>query len=118
MNLIFHLAQATTPATPAPSSGMGGLGGVLLPIILMLGVFYFLLIRPQKKQERVRKEMLRDLQKNDKVVTIGGIHGVVASVRKEDEIVTLKVGESENVRLKFARSAISRILSAEDEQQE
>lgn len=118
MNLIFHLAQAAGDAPAGAQPSAPGLGGLLMPVLLMLGVFYFLLIRPQKKQEKARKEMLKDLQKNDKVVTIGGLHGVVASIRKEDETITLKVGESENVRLKVARSAISRILSAEDEKEE
>ncbi len=87
----------------------------VIPIAFMFGVFYFLLIRPQRKQEKQRQEMLKALQKNDKVVTIGGIHGVVANVRSQDNTVVLKVDESGKVRLKVSRSAVSRLLSGEEQ---
>lgn len=108
---LLTMAQVTTPSAP----GGGGLMVFVLPMVFMLAVFYFLLIRPQRKQEKQRQGMLKDLQKNDKVVTIGGIHGVVANIRKEDDVVTLKVDESGNVRLRVSRSAISRIFSDEGE---
>jgi preprotein translocase subunit YajC len=103
----------TLAQTPTNQPG-GGLLVVALPMVFMLAVFYLLLIRPQRKQEKVRQEMLKALQKNDKVVTIGGIHGVVANVRKEDDVVTLKVDESGNVRVRVSRSAISRILDKDE----
>lgn len=109
---LLTTAQVTTPQTP----GGGGLMVFVLPMVFMLAVFYFLLIRPQRKQDKQRREMLKDLQKNDKVVTIGGIHGVVANVRKEDDIVTLKIDESGNVRVRVSRSSISRILGSDEEE--
>lgn len=86
-----------------------------LPIAFMFGVFYFLLIRPQRKQERARQDMLQALQKNDKVVTIGGIYGVVATVRSQDKTVVLKIDESGNVRVKVSLSAIARKVTGGDE---
>jgi len=80
-----------------------------LPIILLFVIFYFLLIRPQQQQQKKRKEMLAGLQKGDKVVTIGGIHGVIKDI-KEDEL-TIQVTDS--VQLKFARYGVDRVLSSE-----
>ena len=102
-------------AEGSPQSPTGGMLPLLVPVIIMFGVFYLLLIRPQRKQEKKRRAMLENLQKNDKVVTIGGIHGVVANIRPEDDVVTLKIDESGNVRIRMARSAISRVVAKEDE---
>ena len=115
MNWLI-LAQTGEPARP---TGVGGGAWMLIvPILFMFVIFYFLLIRPQKKQEKARKEMLKDLQKNDKVVTIGGIHGVVANVRRDDKMVTLKIDESGNVRIRVSRNAISRIMSKDADEKD
>ncbi len=112
------LAQAATQGAPhaAPENPMGALGTFLLPIGFMLLIFYFLLIRPQKKQEKARKDMINSLKKNDKVVTIGGIHGIVANVRDKD--ITLKIDESGDVRIRVSRSAISRVVTKDADEQE
>lgn len=75
-----------------------------LPLILMFGVFYFLLIRPQQKKEKDRKNMIQNLKKGDRVVTSGGILGTVVGVK--DSIVVLKVGD-EDTKIEFLKSAIS-----------
>ncbi|MCZ6815071.1 MAG: preprotein translocase subunit YajC [Planctomycetota bacterium] len=83
-----------------------------LPMFAVMGlIFYFLLIRPQSKEKKKRAKMLSQIKKNDRVVTIGGIVGTVATV-KEDE-VTLKVDESNNTKITFTRVAIQRVMSAE-----
>lgn len=74
------------------------------PLILMFGVFYFLLIRPQQKKEKDRKAMIENLKKGDNVVTSGGILGTVVGVK--DNIVVLKVGDGET-KIEFLKSAIS-----------
>ena len=66
-------------------------------------IFYFLLYRPQKKEQKKRAELLDALKKGDKVVTIGGIHGVITALN--DKIVTLKVAEK--VEIDVARTAVS-----------
>ena len=81
-----------------------------LPIILLFVIFYFLLIRPQQQQQKKRKEMLSKLQKGDKVITIGGIHGVIKEVR-DDELM-IQVGD--NITLKFARYGVDRVVSSEE----
>ncbi len=77
----------------------------LLPLVVFFGIFYFLLIRPQQKQQKARQEMLSNLQKGDKVVTIGGMYGTIKEIT--DEEITLKI--SDNVQIKMARYGIERV---------
>lgn len=84
------------------SEGGGGLLG-FLPIIIMFVILYFLLIRPQQKQQKKVKKMREELQKNEKVVTSGGIIGVIYSI-KGDTIV-LKI--SDEVKVEVRKSAIA-----------
>ena len=73
------------------------------PIVLMGVIFYFLLYRPQKKEQQKRANLLNSLKKGDKVVTIGGLHGVITSINEKTAV--LKVAEK--VELEFSRSAVS-----------
>ena len=77
----------------------------LMPVFLIFIIFYFLLIRPQKKQEKERLAMLKNIKKNDEVVTAGGLHGVVINLK--DKTVTVRIDD--NVKVEIERSAISRI---------
>lgn len=77
----------------------------LMPIFLIFIIFYFLLIRPQQKQEKERQLMLKNIKKNDEVVTAGGLHGVVLNLK--DKTVTVRIDD--NVKVEIDRSAISRI---------
>jgi len=74
----------------------------LLPVILIFVVFYFLLIRPQKKTQDEHKKMVAGLKKNDEVITAGGIHGTIMNVK--DTTVTLKVDD--NVKVEVQKSSI------------
>jgi preprotein translocase subunit YajC len=73
---------------------------------LIIGIFYFLILRPQQKRQKDRQKLLDAVKKGDKVVTAGGLHGTVAGL--DDKTVLLQV--SENVKMKFERSAISTIV--------
>ena len=77
----------------------------IITIVLIIGVFCFLLIRPQKKTQEEHKKMLASLKKNDEVVTAGGIHGTVANVK--DNSVTLKVDD--NVKIEVQKSSVSSV---------
>jgi preprotein translocase subunit YajC len=82
--------------------------GTLGPIILMFVLFYFLLIRPQQKKQKAVQKMQNELEKGDKVVTIGGLHGIVDSV---DEVkVIIKCGDGS--RLTFERNAIRDVVES------
>lgn len=92
----------------------GAPGGQLLTMILPFGliilVFYFLIIRPQNKKQKDTKQMLAAVKKNDKVVTIGGIRGVIVSVK--DDTVIVKVDDT--VKLEISKSAIATVLSGKE----
>ncbi|TMN21061.1 preprotein translocase subunit YajC [Lentibacillus cibarius] len=77
----------------------------LLPIILIFVIFYFLLIRPQQKRQKQVREMQANLQKGDKIVTIGGLHGVIHAL-DEDTVV---LQEDNGPKLTFDRSAIREV---------
>lgn len=88
--------------------GGGGLEGLLSlapPMILMLVIFYFILIRPQLRKEKERQARLKALKKNDKVVTQGGMQGVV--VQRKEPWVILKIDDSKDVRVKVLLSSIA-----------
>jgi preprotein translocase subunit YajC len=97
------------------AAGTGGGGAQLVTMLVTFGliivVFYFLVIRPQNKKQKEAKKMLEGIRKGDRVVTIGGMHGYVESV-KEDAVV-LKVDD--NVKVKFSKSAISTVLERKEE---
>lgn len=73
------------------------------PFILMGGIFYFMLWRPQKKEQQKRQNMLESLKKGDKIITIGGMYGTIINISEKK--VTVEVAE--NVEINFVRSAIS-----------
>ena len=103
------LAQ-TGGATEAATEGAAqtpGFGSMLPLIAMIFIVFYFLILRPQKKEQAKRQEMNDGLGKGDAVVTIGGIHGTVESLDTEKGIVTLAVAPK--VNMKFNKSAIGSI---------
>ena len=70
-------------ATGSAPSASGSLLGTLFPFLLIIVIFYFFLIRPQNKKQKETEKMLNALKKGDKVITIGGIHGVVSSVKEK-----------------------------------
>ncbi len=80
---------------------------MILPFVLLLVLFYFLLIRPQQKQQKQRQEMLGALKKGDRIVTIGGIHGVIKEI--QDDVMVVRVAD--NVNIKFNRNGIDSVLT-------
>lgn len=94
-------AEQTSVPTPSP-------WGSMLPMILaFIAIMYFLMIRPQQKREKERREMLNALAKGDKVVTTGGMYGTVVDLSEEK--VTLRVDDK--VEIDFVRSAVAQIVS-------
>jgi preprotein translocase subunit YajC len=90
-----------------------------LMLLLLLGiVFYFIVMRPQRKEQAKRRDMLANVKKNDRVVTIGGIYGVVMNVHREADEITLKVDESTNTKLRMTISSIARVVSGETAEEE
>jgi preprotein translocase subunit YajC len=85
-----------------------------LPLVAIIGIFYFLIIRPQSKKQKETQKMLSALKKGDRIVTIGGIHGTIQSVKESTVIVKI----DENTKVEFSRSAVSSIESQAREDKE
>ena len=87
--------------------GGGGAFATFLPFIAIIAIFYFLIIRPNSKKRKETDKMLSAIKKGDKIVTIGGLYGVIQSVKES----TVIIKADENVKLEFSRSAISTVLN-------
>jgi preprotein translocase subunit YajC len=110
MSLDILLAQTGD----APKRGPGGFDGTfLIMMVAIFLVFYFFMIRPQKKREKARQEMIAQVGKGAKVRTIGGLHGEVVNA-KEDYVI-LKVDTETGTKLKVSRRAISGVVGDEGE---
>ena len=114
LSKLFGIATAVAEATGAADAAVTGeemsgaasiisLIGSLLPMILIFVVFYFFLIRPQRKKDKQVKDMLANLKVGDRVCTIGGIYGTIVNIK--DDTISLAVGK-DNVNLVFARWGI------------
>jgi preprotein translocase subunit YajC len=101
----FLLAGGSTDSS-------GGIFGLLLPFVLIFGVFYFFIYRPQQKREQEHNAMVDDLQKGDQIVTIGGIHG---TVRRVDDDSVLAQVDSNGVKLRIDKQAISSVGGKDSE---
>lgn len=86
------------------TSNVAGLAGTLLPLILMFVVFYFLLIRPQKKQEREHAALVSSVEEGDSILTTSGFYGVVIDVMPE--IVIVEFGNNKNCRIPMKKDCI------------
>ncbi|RFC47798.1 MAG: preprotein translocase subunit YajC [Verrucomicrobia bacterium] len=92
-------------AQQAPAPDAGPMGSMLVPMVLMMAMMYFLMIRPQQKRQKELEKQIEAIKVGDLVVTTGGMHGMVAN--KGDKVVTLRVAD--NVRIKFDSNAIARV---------
>ncbi len=104
---LFLAASAAEPVqeTSKPSP----FGSPLVLIAVIFAIFWFLILRPQKKREQRRREMLVGIRKNDEVVTTGGIYGKVRDV--SDDTIILEVDSRSGQTLKVTKGSISRVLS-------
>ncbi len=99
--------------SPAYAQAAGGLGGgsdlimSLAPLVLIFAVFYFLLIRPQQKKMKEHREMLSNVRRNDRIVTNGGLVGVVTKVTEGDDLLTMEIAPG--VRVQVARARIAEV---------
>jgi preprotein translocase subunit YajC len=117
---LSRLASTAALFAQDPGGGAAPGGGAgndmmisLLPFVAIFVLFYFLMIRPQRREQARRQAMLAGVQKNDRVVTAGGIYGVVANVNREADEVTVKVDEATNTKLRMTLSSIARVVGDE-----
>ena len=91
------------------SSGMGMVGAIVWMVVLF-GIMYFLMLRPQKKEQKRLQAMLNDMEVGDSIVTTGGFYGVVIDMTEEEVIV--EFGNNKNCRIPMEKSAISKVEKA------
>ena len=91
------------------SSGMGMVGAIVWMVVLF-GIMYFLMLRPQKKEQKRLQAMLNDMEVGDSIVTTGGFYGVVIDMTEEDVIV--EFGNNENCRIPMRKQAIAEVEKA------
>ena len=99
---VLFAADASAQGSPSPLGGF-------FPLIIIFVIFYFFLIRPQQKKAKEHQNMINALNKDDKVITSGGIYGTVTAVK--GEVVELKIAE--NVKVQVSKSAISTVIAPE-----
>ena len=105
MNVAFFILQG---------QGSGSLTGLLFTFVSIGLVFYFLVFRPQQKQQQRHQQMLANLKNGDRVVTRGGIRGTIVGLREKDEAIILRI-PPEQVKLEVLRSAIEAVERPEEE---
>ena len=104
-------------AAPGPApGGTNDLMRFLFPILAMVVLFYFLILRPQRQRDQEMRRMIENVKENDRIVTIGGIHGIVTNVQRDAERVTIRVDESNGTKLKINLAAIARVVTGEDKE--
>ncbi len=102
---LYILSQ--TPSEAAPAGG----ATLMIGLMLAMGVFFFMTSRSQKREKNQKADMLNNLSKNDRVMTIGGVIGTVVGV-KENE-VTLKIDEATNTRMTFTKRSIQQVVTSD-----
>lgn len=114
MQFIAQVTPATLPASTQPVAApqwYDAISSPMFPIIIGILVLYFFMFRSKKTDEKKRTNMLAQMKKGDRVQTIGGILGTVVEVRDTDVLV--KVDETSNTKIKFARSSIHHVIEEE-----
>jgi len=107
-DIVYAMAGGAENARNAGPQEVGNIFSAfytLTPFILIFIIFYFLLIRPQSKKAKEHKEMLESLKKGDKIITTGGIYGVIEDIN--GNTITLKIGVKDDVRIKINRNYIA-----------
>jgi preprotein translocase subunit YajC len=118
-SLILFAEGGEPEKAPAAPQGLEQLlTSPLILLLLLVVLFYFVVMRPQRREQSKRQGMLSNVKKNDRVVTIGGIYGVVMNVHREADEVTIKVDEATNTKLRITLSSIARVLGDEPSKEE
>lgn len=104
---MFLLPVSLTSSAATTGSTLGSLGSLIIPLVLMFGLMYFLMIRPQKKKEKALKEQINQMAVGDKCITVGGIVGKVANIKDEDVTIQTSVA---NTLITVRKSAVNSVI--------
>lgn len=108
MVLSLILLQAAAPAAGPAGSFLSG----LLPIILMIAIFYFLVFMPMRRQQKNQKQMIKTLQNGQTVLTSGGIIGTIVAVNDDTLILRIK---PDNLKIQVSRNAVTNVVGADEQ---
>lgn len=100
MNTGFFLAQAAQPG------GAGGIANMMLPMILIFGLFYIMMIRPQQRKEKERQRMIQELRAGQKIMFAGGLIGTIIEARETSFLVEI----APKVNIEVARGSVSQVI--------
>ena len=100
---MFNLAFLMAP----PSGQQPSLISYILPFAMIMAIMYFLMIRPQQQEQKKHREMLESLEKGDKIVTNGGIVGVISNIKNNKNTIIIKTGDT---KLEIARDYVARVF--------
>ena len=106
---MLETLNVVTLAVAAPG-GSGGMMNMMLPMVLIFGIMYFMMIRPQQRKEKERRALINNLKSGTRVLFSGGIVGTITNVKD----ATFMVKIAENVKIEVARGAVSRVLEKGD----
>lgn len=90
-----------------------GFTSIIIPIAAAIALYYFMILRPERRKQAGHRTQLDTLKKNDRVVTIGGIYGVVMNVQRDTDEVTLKIDEANNTKIRVTFGSIGRVVADE-----
>ena len=118
MNLLLNVLAQTTPTTTGPTTAAPPsiLQSPMLPLLLGVAVLYFFVFRNKRNQDKARTQQLEKLKPGQRIQTIGGILGTITQVN--DKEITVKVDETSNVKIKFTRNAIHRVMDDDKDKTE
>ncbi len=103
-------------AAPGAASGQS-LIGALLPFVVLMGVLYFMVLRPQKTQQKKREEMMAGLRKGNRIVSIGGVFGEIVDI-KDDALLVNIADQGEKVMVRFAKWGVQDVIGKENQPKE
>jgi preprotein translocase subunit YajC len=112
--MFFSLLQAGTETATNTTAQQPNMLQSLFPFILMFGILYLLIIRPQRKRQKETQKMLEELKINDVVITNAGIIGKIVNIKKEKNIIVLRVDETTNTKIEFQKSAVAGLVQQEE----
>lgn len=112
MGILLTEAAGAADATAA-GQATGSIVGTFIMCALWIAVIYFIMFRPQKKEQKRVAAMLAELEAGDCVLTTSGFYGIVVSISEEDGTVIVEFGNNRNCRIPMEKSAISRVEKAE-----
>jgi preprotein translocase subunit YajC len=112
MAVLFAADEAPAGGSAPVNDPIGMLNFPVL-LIVLIALFYFMMIRPHRREQAQHQAMLAELKKNDRVLTASGIFGVVTNVQRESNEVTIKVDEATNTKIRVTLSSIATVLTDE-----